>query len=385
MDEAAALQLSVSFECGTVHETGEKVGLGVYLLSGQRKSVDHPSKKHSKAEVMIEYSEKAVHTMSYFGCSDSTGGGKSGGSFFFSGIFDNICSLGGDISNPLQNACRQCGVGTPPNEKHRTIGCVNEEDDFAPGVRSRRHSELETAAGDKNSDAASWRVTVRVKYPMVSDKTPAQPVKATAADRPFAERVLQTITLQQNRSTPPGPSTGAIAALQPSVAEEELNAVGVNYIPAEEFRVWFVRGYTHFQVVDLRSSDYAGGHIRGSMNLFPIDFTENIDSVVARLQHKRTVVFHCQHSLHRGPQCAYAYQKRIAELGRMQQVLVLRGGWNRWKELYGADPALCEDLLVPMSAAEAQQRTRGAFAVGPGTEGWRRQQQFPQVSSLLKL
>ncbi|KAK5015783.1 Rhodanese-like domain-containing protein [Cryomyces antarcticus] len=117
-------------------------------------------------------------------------------------------------------------------------------------------------------------------------------------------------------------------------------------------------------VVDVRDSDYIGGHIRGCMNVPSSELDYRIPELVRKLKDKDTVVFHCALSQQRGPSAALRYVRERNRLlgidpndekgnnatmgGRdgtadsEQKVYVLEGGFTKWQEKYGEDRNLTE-------------------------------------------
>lgn len=101
-------------------------------------------------------------------------------------------------------------------------------------------------------------------------------------------------------------------------------------------------------VIDVRDSDYIGGHIRGCQNVPTATHDYRIPELVRTLKDKETVVFHCALSQQRGPSSALKYlreRERLTGVGKegdvkdgegegkkKQQVLVLDGGFSKWQE-----------------------------------------------------
>mmetsp|Transcript_66132 Transcript_66132/g.123395 ORF Transcript_66132/g.123395 Transcript_66132/m.123395 type:complete len:232 (-) Transcript_66132:106-801(-) len=149
--------------------------------------------------------------------------------------------------------------------------------------------------------------------------------------------------------------------LRPSVPPEELAALGVSYMPPEELASMLLHSSDlsrQVAIIDLRSYDYAGGHVRGSIQV-PHGHIWNqsqLDQVIARLSGAQKVVFHCMISMHRAPQCAKIYKQRLMQMGRHQEVAILRGGYNLWRSLYSGNPALIEDETTNELFARNQQQ-----------------------------
>lgn len=75
-----------------------------------------------------------------------------------------------------------------------------------------------------------------------------------------------------------------------------------------------------------------------------------IPELVAKLNDKEKVVFHCSLSQQRGPSAALRYaRERERVLGeeesRRQEVYVLEGGFVKWQEKFGLDKRLTEGYV----------------------------------------
>jgi rhodanese-related sulfurtransferase len=107
-------------------------------------------------------------------------------------------------------------------------------------------------------------------------------------------------------------------------------------------------------IVDVRDSDYIGGHIRGCINTPSTSLDWKMPELVRQLKEKETVVFHCALSQQRGPSAALSYLRERDRLvpsnkengnedqEQKQQVYVLDGGFVKWQEKYGEDERLTE-------------------------------------------
>lgn len=115
-------------------------------------------------------------------------------------------------------------------------------------------------------------------------------------------------------------------------------------------------------VIDVRGSDYIGGHIRGCINVPASDLDYRTPELVWTLKDKDMIVFHCALSQQRGPAAALRYlrererllgtsgaeedAKKPAELSseeqkdgkealsksKGQKVFILDGGFVKWQE-----------------------------------------------------
>ena len=79
------------------------------------------------------------------------------------------------------------------------------------------------------------------------------------------------------------------------------------------------------------------------------NYPSRLDSFIREHSGKSCFIFHCHLSQVRGPSCARLFLNRWRETREKQKqqeeeedikVLVLEGGWKRWKDTYGHDPAL---------------------------------------------
>ncbi|KAK6416916.1 Cdc25 phosphatase Ibp1 [Oleoguttula sp. CCFEE 5521] len=102
-------------------------------------------------------------------------------------------------------------------------------------------------------------------------------------------------------------------------------------------------------VIDVRDEDHVGGHVATSQRVPSKAHGSSISELVRTMQSKKTVVFHCTQSQHRGPTAALKYLKEREKVygagesgGRSQDVLVLEGGFGKWQEVYGMDKELTE-------------------------------------------
>lgn len=116
-------------------------------------------------------------------------------------------------------------------------------------------------------------------------------------------------------------------------------------------------------IIDVRGSDYIGGHIKGCTNVPSGELDWRMPELVRTLKDKDTVVFHCALSQQRGPAAALRYMReRERMLGdgagasksqtsalqteekagtseglgktKGQEVYILDGGFVQWQEKY---------------------------------------------------
>ncbi|KAL4444898.1 hypothetical protein ABPG77_003948 [Micractinium sp. CCAP 211/92] len=88
-------------------------------------------------------------------------------------------------------------------------------------------------------------------------------------------------------------------------------------------------------VLDVRDSDFPGGHLKGAHNIpaSQFDLDEAVDGIIARLcRDVKVVVVHCYLSQQRGPYCAQRLAERLEAQGcTSPEVCVMAGGWKRFR------------------------------------------------------
>eukprot|EP00930_Biecheleria_cincta_P057880 TRINITY_DN43750_c0_g1_i1.p1 TRINITY_DN43750_c0_g1~~TRINITY_DN43750_c0_g1_i1.p1 ORF type:complete len:962 (+),score=158.70 TRINITY_DN43750_c0_g1_i1:75-2960(+) len=159
------------------------------------------------------------------------------------------------------------------------------------------------------------------------------------------------------------------------------------YVPPDTpNRVPTVAGVEHFDpravqqlvansqcvLVDLRGEDRAAGLIDGAIHVPAIDsvpFTMKIPNLVQQWANQPLVIFTCQYSAHRAPQCANWYR---AQTSRQQRVGILSGGFRGWESL----GLPVQSLAQSTEAAEAADQT----AMTLGTQFVQQAQQQPQIA-----
>ncbi|KAK4544070.1 hypothetical protein LTR36_004568 [Oleoguttula mirabilis] len=127
----------------------------------------------------------------------------------------------------------------------------------------------------------------------------------------------------------------------------------------------FIRGKKPgVTVIDVRDSDYIGGHIIGCNNVPVHTHDYKMPELVRTLADQEAVVFHCALSQQRGPTSALRYireREKISEKGQLgvgkgeakgQKVYVLEGGFVRWQEVFGEDTELTEGYVKDLWAED---------------------------------
>lgn len=105
-------------------------------------------------------------------------------------------------------------------------------------------------------------------------------------------------------------------------------------------------------IVDVRDDDFAGGHIRGCINIPCWELVgrgsrNTMDCFIqtyCQSGAKDTLIFHCYLSQQRGPLAARRVAERLHQLEGehcIKQICVLSHGWRRFSRMYGDDETLC--------------------------------------------
>ncbi|PLW16132.1 hypothetical protein PCANC_03925 [Puccinia coronata f. sp. avenae] len=114
-------------------------------------------------------------------------------------------------------------------------------------------------------------------------------------------------------------------------------------------------------VVDVRDTDFIGGHIPGCHHIPSVHFSEKCGALIEQLKDVKCVIFHCALSQQRGPTAAKLYAHRREDglvsgslksslafgeearaRGAAQEVIILEGGFKGWAEEFKQDKTLVE-------------------------------------------
>jgi rhodanese-related sulfurtransferase len=145
----------------------------------------------------------------------------------------------------------------------------------------------------------------------------------------------------QNPTRPPPSGTTHTVSSLPRITRQTLSA-----------ELLKTPGDPSLAIIDVRDSDYLGGHILGCTNVPSQTLDYRLPELVKTLKDKEVVVFHCALSQQRGPGAALRYLrererlmaaegedggKKEAEEGKKtevkeQKVYVLEGGFQEWQE-----------------------------------------------------
>jgi len=116
-------------------------------------------------------------------------------------------------------------------------------------------------------------------------------------------------------------------------------------------------------LVDLRGEDRAAGLIEGAIHEPAIDavpFPTKVPLLVKQWAEQSLVIFTCQYSAHRAPQCANWYRQRASP---RQRVAILSGGFRGW-EAVGLPVKAVATPEQGQAADEAAKAIGAQFAGG---------------------
>lgn len=129
----------------------------------------------------------------------------------------------------------------------------------------------------------------------------------------------------------------------------------LRFISPLTLRAWFSSrsptGNGKFAVVDVRDSDFVGGHIKGCYHYSAGEIYDTLPELRRRLLENKIddVVFHCALSQVRGPKSSLVFLRTLQELPEEERekfkglnVWVLSGGFTAWQSLYGTDKEVTE-------------------------------------------
>ncbi|SGZ49936.1 CIC11C00000005614 [Sungouiella intermedia] len=127
----------------------------------------------------------------------------------------------------------------------------------------------------------------------------------------------------------------------------------LQFVYSKTLRQWLGSGSPtgsgKLAIVDVRDSDYVGGHIKGCWHYPAGNFHETLPQLRQRLVENEIddVVFHCALSQVRGPKSALRFLRSLESANDSQldlmKVWVLQGGFTSWQGHYGEDATVTED------------------------------------------
>jgi len=136
---------------------------------------------------------------------------------------------------------------------------------------------------------------------------------------------VQTTTTTTTETVESAPRPTACAGLVGPNLEVPLQK-GVEKLSAEEVHKLLEAGLC--LLIDVRGDDRASGHIEGAVHEPTSTFFNRVPELVEKFSKEKLVIFHCQYSWHRGPQCANWYREQAPT---SQRVGVLEGGFRGWE------------------------------------------------------
>ncbi|KAJ3414046.1 hypothetical protein HDV05_007171 [Chytridiales sp. JEL 0842] len=108
-----------------------------------------------------------------------------------------------------------------------------------------------------------------------------------------------------------------------------------------------------YLVVDVRRTDYGGGHVIGHVNAPAQSFHQGLPEFVEKYKNVPKVFFYCNSSKGRGTRCAGWYQDALNERKiTTSQGLILVGGIKGWLEAFKDDSNLTEKYDAEFWKAE---------------------------------
>lgn len=129
----------------------------------------------------------------------------------------------------------------------------------------------------------------------------------------------------------------------------------LRFVSPSTLRTWFSSkspsGAGKFAVVDVRDSDFVGGHIKGCYHYPAGNIHELLPELRKRLLDEEIddVVFHCALSQVRGPKSTLLFLRTLKDLPEEERrqfddlnVWVLKGGFTSWQKKYGRDESVTE-------------------------------------------
>eukprot|EP00457_Paulinella_chromatophora_P011179 gb/GEZN01011307.1/.p1 GENE.gb/GEZN01011307.1/~~gb/GEZN01011307.1/.p1 ORF type:complete len:218 (-),score=47.02 gb/GEZN01011307.1/:459-1112(-) len=101
-----------------------------------------------------------------------------------------------------------------------------------------------------------------------------------------------------------------------------------------------IKEKTNILIVDVRDSDFTGGHVPGAVNFPAQDFDKSLDKLTKKVEDGKftQVLFYCMYCRERAPQCALGFvsswnskiKKERTETKDALSVCILRGGFHSW-------------------------------------------------------
>ncbi|EMG47503.1 YCH1 CDC25-like phosphatase YCH1 [Candida maltosa Xu316] len=130
----------------------------------------------------------------------------------------------------------------------------------------------------------------------------------------------------------------------------------LKFIKPTTLRSWFTQKsspHGKFCIVDVRDSDFVGGHIKGCYHYPAANFHYTLNDLYLQIFNDKVndVVFHCALSQVRGPSSTLKFLRSIDDIKDPElktylqnniHVYILKGGFTKWQEEYGNDNEVTE-------------------------------------------
>lgn len=161
-----------------------------------------------------------------------------------------------------------------------------------------------------------------VKVKGESAAVPSQPMRALYQEPPQSQH-----TIWQPQAAPQRPRSYIPPVLPNTVPTIE----GVEHLAPERVQELLQSG--ECVLVDVRGDDRASGLIEGTVHVAAstadkVPWKAKVPELVQRFARNRLIVFTCQYSAHRAPQCANWYREKAPA---HQRVAILEGGFRNWE------------------------------------------------------
>jgi len=165
----------------------------------------------------------------------------------------------------------------------------------------------------------------------VSEDAPVQPqvLSNNVQAAPLTQPALQLGSQAYGLITEP--NTGRQVYVPPPCPNRVPTIAGIDHI--DPITVYSLLHDKKCLVIDLRGEDRAAGLIEGAIHVPAIDkvpFLTRVPDLVRQWADEKLVIFTCQYSAHRAPQCANWYRQQA---NPAQQVGILSGGFRGWESV----------------------------------------------------
>jgi len=175
------------------------------------------------------------------------------------------------------------------------------------------------------------------------------------------------------------PNTGRQVYVPPPCPNRVPTIAGIDHI--DPITVFSLLRDNKCMVIDLRGEDRAAGLIEGAIHVPAIDkvpFLTRVPDLVRQWSDEKLVIFTCQYSAHRAPQCANWYRQQA---NPSQQVGILSGGFRGWESV--GLPVQCLASVTEAQAADEKALQLGSQFVSSAAAQGAQPNVVTQVSGQL--